>query len=68
MNNPEGSLFLKIKKVKGGFKVANTLKGSDYKEYSNKPLSKETAQKQRDAILIPYARKYGGTNKDYYFV
>ena len=44
----------KVQKVKGGYKV------SDGKRFfSNEPLSKEMATRQRLAITIPLAKKMG---------
>lgn len=40
-----------IKKVKGGYKVTD-----GEKFFSNKPLTKEMASKQKNAISIPVAR------------
>ena len=51
-----------IKKVKGGFKV------SDGKKYfSNKPLTKKVAEKQRIAVALSEANKTG-KSVDSYFI
>ena len=51
----------KIKKVNGGYKVTNGTK-----DFSNKPLTKVMAEKQRLAITIPVAKKLGGKPEIYW--
>lgn len=50
-----------IKKVKGGYKVTD---GTKF--FSNNPLTKEMATKQRLAMAIPLAKKTGKDIKIYF--
>jgi non-canonical (house-cleaning) NTP pyrophosphatase len=56
-----------IKKVKGGFKVSDG-KRSDgvIKYFSNKPLTKTVAEKQRIAVALSESKKTGKPIDSYF--